>query len=355
MKQTLVDGRLFASLSAIVLALAIVTPARAQHREQATVGEAIQVMNEIMRVPASAIPRRMLEDAQAVAIIPRVLKGSFVVGARHGRGVVIARDDSGHWQAPVFVTLTGGNVGWQVGIQSTDVILVFKTKTSVQSMFNGKLTIGADAAAAAGPVGRNAAAATDGRLQAEIYSYSRSRGLFAGVSIDGSVLKIDPFANSVYYRSPGLGQPAHVPQLAQQLVHTVMTYTGELNQVPADPAGNFPSASPQLAQRHSQHQSDAIRDELARFAPQLFQLLDKSWQSYLALPAEIFNGTSHPTPIALSDCVARYETVRNDPKYRMLAERPEFQSIYGLLKHYQQARADLTPELSLPDPPPGNR
>ncbi len=327
----------------------------AQYREQNTVAESTQVLNEIMQIPVTAIPQTMLADAQAVAIIPRVIKGSFVVGARHGNGVIIVRDKNGHWQAPLFVSLTGGNVGWQVGIQSTDVILVFKSRTSVQSMLSGKFTIGADAAAAAGPVGRNAAAATDANLRAEVYSYSRSRGLFAGVSIDGSIVKLDRFANASYYRAPAPGQMAPVPPPAQQLVRTLMTYTGELKSVPTINASHTTNAQPHLAQQHSQNQSAEIRDELARFAPQLFQLLDKTWQSYLALPAEIFSGNSHPSSTALSDCLARYENVRSDPRYRALSERPEFQSTYGLLKHYQQAQSQTSQPLTLPNPPPANR
>ncbi len=344
--------------SPIILALAMATLAlstnwaHAQFREQATIDESITVLNEIMQIPVSAIPTKMLADAQAVAIIPRVIKGSFVVGARHGNGVIIVRDEQGQWRAPLFLTLTGGNVGWQVGIQSTDVILVFKTRTSVESMLSGKFTIGADAAAAAGPVGRNASAATDGRLQAEVYSYSRSRGLFAGISIDGSVLKLNQFANASYYRPVAPGQPAPVPPAAAQLVHTLMTYTGELQPAPVgQPQPEAAPGQPPLAQRQAQDEASAVRDELARFAPQLFRLLDKSWQAYLALPAEIFSGNAHPAPTALADCLNRYEQVRSDARYQTLIDRPEFQSTYGLLKHYQQALTQAARPLTLPDPP----
>ncbi len=106
-----------------------------------------------------------------MAIFPQVVKGGFIVGARHGRGVAIIRDATGAWQPPVFVTLTGGSVGWQAGLQSSDIILVFKTRKSVDRFLNGKFTLGADVSVAAGPVGRQAAAATDARLQAEILSY----------------------------------------------------------------------------------------------------------------------------------------------------------------------------------------
>ena len=114
----------------------------------------------------------------------------------------MVRDEQGAWQAPQFVSLTGGSVGWQAGVQATDVILVFKTQKSIQGLMEGKFTLGVDAAAAAGPVGREATAATDATLKAEIYSYSRSRGLFAGVSLDGSALQIEYEANQSYYRAP---------------------------------------------------------------------------------------------------------------------------------------------------------
>ncbi len=188
--------------------------------EEETVQAAAVVLNETMATPGHQIPQAMLADAYGVAIIPNVIKGSFVVGARHGRGVLFIREANGIWRAPVFISLTGGNIGWQVGLQSSDIILVFKTPRSVEGILSGMLTLGADAAVAAGPVGRQTAAATDGRLQAEIYAYSRSRGLFAGVSIDGSVVRMDQFATGTYYGSPAPGQPVIVPQSAQQLTRS---------------------------------------------------------------------------------------------------------------------------------------
>ncbi len=119
---------------------------------------------------------------------------------RFGRGVILVRDPNGAWRAPLFVTFTGGSVGWQLGLQSTDVVLVFKNRKGLETMLSGsEFTLGADASVAAGPVGRQATAGTDIKLNAEIYSYSRSRGLFAGVALDGSVLKVDNRAVAAYY------------------------------------------------------------------------------------------------------------------------------------------------------------
>ena len=159
-----------------------------QSREVVIVGSACQVLHEIMAIPARGIPMSLLADAQGIAIVPNLLKGGFVVGVRHGRGVIVVRDDNGQWRPPTFITITGGSVGWQIGVQATDLVLVFKTKTGVESLMRGKFTIGGGVAAAAGPVGRQAEAGTDARLRAEIFSYSRSRGLFAGVALDGSVI-----------------------------------------------------------------------------------------------------------------------------------------------------------------------
>ena len=337
----------------LTLGLATGTTALGQVQEDAKVRESIGVFNEIMAIPAGGIPRGLLKDAHGVAIIPGVIKGSFVVGARFGKGVLLVRDDNGGWHAPVFITLTGGNIGWQVGVQATDVVLVFKTRSSVNGLLSGKFTIGADAAAAAGPVGRQAAAATDGRLAAEIYSYSRSRGLFAGVSFDGSVIQVDSIANASYYRAPVPGAPVIVPEAAQQLVMQVIQYTGVLPAAEPNPAAQpQPNAeSLILAQQHSKDEAAQLRDELGKFVPELYELLDQNWQSYLALPVEVFQGNGHPSVELLDQCLARFDVVRTDARYSALADRPEFQSTYGLLKHYIQSLSQTKPELNLPSPP----
>ena len=322
-----------------------------QTKEATTVRDASNVFDAIMASPMNSIPVYMLQDAHGVAIIPNVLKGSFVVGARHGNGVLLVRDDERGWHAPVFVSLTGGNVGWQVGIQSSDVILVFKTKKSVDGLLSRKFTLGADAAAAAGPVGRQAAAGTDSRLQAEIYSYSRSRGLFAGVSIDGSVIQVNALANGNYYRAAAPNQPVVVPEEALQLVQNVAAATGNPAVVPV--AKSTTEIQPTLAQRYSQDKASSVRDELAQSARHLYELVDPSWQAYLALPVEVIRGQGHPSAQALAECRQRFETIRTDPRYSALSKRPEFQTTYGLLQHYAEAMSTSQPPLSLP-PPPGS-
>jgi lipid-binding SYLF domain-containing protein len=188
----------FALLFAACLALGAPRPAAAAD-EIARAGEAVRVLEEIMRAPDRRLPDKLLRDAEAVAVIPDVVKAGFVVGGRFGRGLIAVRAADGTWSNPSFLSITGGSVGFQAGVQSTDVVLVFRTRRGVDSVVNGKFTLGADAAIAAGPVGRNASASTDAQLKAEIYSYSRSRGLFAGVALDGAVLAIDHDANEAVF------------------------------------------------------------------------------------------------------------------------------------------------------------
>ena len=325
-------------------------------KEDQIISEASAVFSEIMAIPAKRIPRRMLQDAAGVAIIPNVIKGGFVIGARFGTGVVLIRDPKGGWHAPVFIKLTGGNIGWQAGVQSTDVILVFKTQQSVQGLLSGKLTLGADASVAAGPIGRQAAVATDGQLSAEIFSYSRSRGLFLGVSLDGSIIQVDTMANAEYYRSPAPGAPVVVPEAAKELVQQVVPYTktsvASVPAVPAVPASTqLTPVNPILAQQYAKQETEHVRDELAKFAPELYEMLDPSWQSYLALPAGVFQASGHPPLAALNTSLARFETVRANPKYAALANQPKFQSTYGLLKHYIAELSNTSTTLNLPLPP----
>jgi len=161
--------------------------------------DAVSVLDKIMRIPEQSVPQSMLDDAYAIAVIPDVVKAGFVVGGRFGRGLVSVRTANGTWSNPSFITIAGGSFGFQAGVQSTDVVLVFSTARGVDSIVHGKFTLGANASVAAGPVGRTAEASTDEHLKAEIYSYSRARGLFAGVALDGASLAIDDRSNEAIY------------------------------------------------------------------------------------------------------------------------------------------------------------
>lgn len=192
-----------ASLHRLLLAaLVLLLPATAVHAEDPPLTRAqnsVRVLKEIMEAPDKSIPVDLLKEAHAIAVIPDMIKAGFIFGGRRGEGLISVKGPDGTWSNPSFVTLTGGSVGFQAGVSSTDVILVFRTQRGVDSIVNGKFTLGADAAAAAGPVGRTATASTDSQFKAEIYSYSRSRGLFAGVALDGSALRIDYDANEEIY------------------------------------------------------------------------------------------------------------------------------------------------------------
>lgn len=181
------------------LSAAVTLPARAGEEESKRAENAVRVLKEVMEAPDKAIPKDLLENAHAVAVVPDVIKAGFVVGGRHGSGLVSVKTRDGTWSNPSFVSMTGGSFGFQAGVSSTDVILVFRTQRGVDSIVHGKFTLGADASAAAGPVGRSAQASTDAQLKAEIYSYSRSRGLFAGAALDGTALTIDNDANQAVY------------------------------------------------------------------------------------------------------------------------------------------------------------
>jgi lipid-binding SYLF domain-containing protein len=173
--------------------------ANAGQKEDQRAENASRVLSEILRIPEDSVPTKLLQEAAAIAVVPDVVKAGFVVGGRHGKGLIAVRGEDGTWSNPSFIKLNGGSIGFQAGVQSADVILVFRSKRGVDSIVNGKFTLGADASVAAGPVGRSAQASTDEQLKAEIYSYSRARGLFAGVSIDGAVLSMDHKANAATY------------------------------------------------------------------------------------------------------------------------------------------------------------
>lgn len=173
-------------------------------KEVAKVEVCADVIRQFVKIPENAAPPILMRNAQAIAIVPGIIKAGFIAGGRYGWGVVMERRPDGSWSNPVFVTLAGGSFGFQIGVQSIDAIIVFKSLQSVERLTRGKFTLGADAAAAAGPVGRSMSAGTDIKLGAEVYTYSRSRGLFAGVSLAGSALQIDYDATDKFYGLMGL-------------------------------------------------------------------------------------------------------------------------------------------------------
>ena len=223
----------FISLLAGIALSATATQLSAQAREEGHLLMATQILEELSATPDTFIPDRLLDRAYAIAVVPDVTKVAFIAGGRRGTGVLVVRDKNGRFSNPVFIALTGGSVGWQVGVQSTDIVLVFTTRTGVEGITGGKVTLGADASVAAGPVGRQASIATDANFNAEVYSYSRNRGLFAGIALDGSVLSIDRGANAAFYKTPGVtatdimdGAVKTTDNTAQRFLAAVLRSTG---------------------------------------------------------------------------------------------------------------------------------
>jgi lipid-binding SYLF domain-containing protein len=242
--------------------LLVAGAARAQgHREEARLLEATSVLQELRATPDQFIPNRLLQRAYGLAIFPNVTKAAFFIGGRRGNGVIVLRDKSGRFSNPIFANLTGGSVGFQWGVQSTDVVLVFTTRRSIDKITGGKLTLGADASVAAGPVGRQASAATDPTISSEVYSYSRSRGVFLGVALDGSAITIDARSNSRFYDrgevSPSAildGSIGTTDDIAKRFLAVVDSTTGN---VPASASATAPGALPDSTSGESGAQSAA--------------------------------------------------------------------------------------------------
>jgi len=161
--------------------------------------DAAAVLDEIMGTPEATIPESLLENSRCVAVIPRVVKIGFIFAGRHGRGLLSCRV-SGGWSRPSYIAITGGSFGLQIGAQATDFVLVFTNERAARALTSNKITLGGDASVSVGPVGRTVEVATDLSLRTEIYSYSRSRGLFIGISLEGASLRVDKEANEAVYK-----------------------------------------------------------------------------------------------------------------------------------------------------------
>jgi lipid-binding SYLF domain-containing protein len=187
-------------VGSLVIAAACVAVVRASNNELKTLELASETVRAISALALKGVPQSVLREAAGVAVIPHVVKAGLVVDERHGRGVVLVRQADGSWSHPIFVTLDGHGIGLQAGIESTDLVLIFKTHKSLDRALQGKLTLGRDVTIAAGPLGHEVQKATNSPwLRAEICSYSRSHGLFAGMSLEGSVLHVDARANETFY------------------------------------------------------------------------------------------------------------------------------------------------------------
>jgi len=181
----------------------VATASAASSREdlQARIDAAKVVLDQIMNAKDSTIPLNIMQQATCIAVVPGLIKGAFVVGAQYGQGVVTCRTGHG-WSAPVFIRMAGGSFGFQIGGQSTDLILVAVNDRGFQDLLKDKFKIGGDASAAAGPVGRNGTASTDWKMSAELLSYSRNKGLFAGIDLDGTSVSQNKDDTEIYFGQP---------------------------------------------------------------------------------------------------------------------------------------------------------
>lgn len=247
MSRPALPKRLFLSIS-LALSLGVAAgSAMAGPEEDKRALDAVRVLAEVQRIPESAIPDRLFDEARAIVVVPDTLKVGLVLGGRRGHGVVSVKNPDGSWSNPSFIKLTGGSIGFQAGVQSADVVLVFRGERGLDSIINGKITLGADAGVAAGPVGRNAATATDGQLKAEIWSWSRARGLFAGIALDGAVLSIDDAANQLVYGEGTTPRMIFEGRTRQQPDDRVVDFRDALEEASAlarDRRGGRPTATP---------------------------------------------------------------------------------------------------------------
>ncbi len=209
------------AISLLVMMCAVAPAVEAQSDQADRVREAGVVLGEVMAASDSSIPTSILQKAEAIAVFPSTIKGAFIVGAQRGRGVISVRNADGSWSNPAFLTLTGGSVGFQIGGQAVDIVLVVMNRRGVDNLLSNQFEIGGEASATAGPVGRDASASTDVQMRAQMLSYSRSRGLFAGISLKGAAIRQDQDGNNTFYgarfrtRDVVLDGKATMPQSAE--------------------------------------------------------------------------------------------------------------------------------------------
>lgn len=225
------NGLRLMAIPAVALLLGGGWAAARSSDEVARVQDSLDVLRDLTSTPDNSIPNYLLDRAEAIVVIPSLVKGGFVVGAKHGKGVISTRGEGRSWSSPAFVTMTGGSVGWQVGVASVDLVLLVMNRDGVNDLLADKFTVGGNASVAAGPVGRSAEAATDAKLSSQILAYSRTKGLFAGAVLEGSSLRGDKDGNKAFYSRPiGVREvvalnapPSNAPEIATTWRHTLAT------------------------------------------------------------------------------------------------------------------------------------
>jgi lipid-binding SYLF domain-containing protein len=221
--------RRLAVLTTVALAVAFSAVASDREDDVSRIHHSADVFDQIMKAPDQGIPAGLLEKAKCIAIIPGDVKFAFIFGGNYGRGLATCRTESGHWSAPLFLAVDGGSVGYQIGGSSTDLVMLFMNDHALHSLLSDKFKLGGDASVAAGPVGRSADADTDAKLTSEILSYSRTKGVFAGVSLQGAVVQADKSGDKAMYgddvdRHNILSGQVAVPEVAMPLTHEIRQY-----------------------------------------------------------------------------------------------------------------------------------
>jgi lipid-binding SYLF domain-containing protein len=185
----------------IIFLIFSITITSAASKEEERINSSVDVLNNIMVTPEKSIPLSLLKRAKAIAIIPGMIKGGLGIGGRYGKGVMVVRMDNDCWSYPVFVSLAGGSVGYQIGGEQVNMALLFMSRESAENAAKKKITLGADASVTAGPVGRQAGAGTDTKLRSQILTYAQTKGLFAGVALEGAQYSMDTDANKAFYKT----------------------------------------------------------------------------------------------------------------------------------------------------------
>ncbi|MEO6031404.1 MAG: lipid-binding SYLF domain-containing protein [Burkholderiaceae bacterium] len=272
----------------ILLVFAVAAPAIAGVAEDERARNALRVLSQIQSIPESGIPDILFDEAKAIVVVPDTLKIGLVLGGRRGHGLVSVKTPDGSWSKPSFVKLTGASIGFQAGVQSSDVVLVFTSQRGLESIVNGKITLGADASVAAGPIGRTTALATDGQLKAEIWSWSRARGLFAGVALDGAVLSIDDAANQAVYGHGTTPRMVFEGRSQQRASDAVVSFRDQLEEAtataraargngPARPSSPRATTQPAVAPQYPQERAETQPLNAPGNQPQPFETVDSPY------------------------------------------------------------------------------
>jgi lipid-binding SYLF domain-containing protein len=193
-------SRIIPVILSVFFMCVFLTPAKSQDKQQDKIVAATQVLQDFSKMKES-IPAELLKVTEGIIVVPKMINAGFVLAGKRGKGLAMVKLANGSWSNPVFVTITGGSVGFQAGVQSVDLVLIFKSHETLEDIGKGSFTLGGDISVTAGPVGRSSSASTDYKLEAEVYSYSRSKGLFAGISLAGSAISIDEKANNSFYNN----------------------------------------------------------------------------------------------------------------------------------------------------------